>query len=575
MIVKSSNVFRSFADQVQLAIQALALPEAQFAVELPRDPAHGDWTTNVAMVLSKPAGKPPRALAEQFVPLLAKQPGVAKVEIAGPGFINVSMTPEFWQNQLVTILEQGARFGESDMGQNIGINVEYCSANPTGPMHTAHARGTCLGDALCNLLAKVGYKVTREYYVNDAGVQVDVLARSTFLRYREALGEEIGEIPKGLYPGEYLKDVAKDLIARDGDKWLKVDEAVWLPEIKSFAMNKLLDSIKHDLLSLNVHMDAFTSEKAIRDSGKVDAAYKLLRDKDLIYTGVLEKPKGKEIPDWEPVELELFRATNFGDDTDRPVRRGDGSYTYLMPDIAYHYDKFVRSGPMLVTVVGADHGGWVRPIKAAVAAVTDNKAQFSVKMVAMVNTFDNGEPVRMSKRAGTFVTLNDLVERVGGDVMRFVMLTRRPEEVIDFDFAKVVEQSKDNPVFYVQYAHARCRSVLRRGAAIGLTPDSSKVSLLTDSDELALIQKLASWPRLVEQAAIAQEPHRVAYYLQETAAALHSLWNKRDDDGAMMRFIQEDQPEATAARLALMLAVSTIIASGLAVLGVTPLEEMR
>lgn len=570
----SANVFRNFSEGVKSAVAALGLPDVQFAVELPRDPAHGDWTTNIAMVLSKQAGKPPRALAEQIVPKLASLPDVAKVDVAGPGFINVTMSKEFWQRHLATVLEMGTRFGESALGAGVGINIEYCSANPTGPMHTAHARGTCLGDALSNLLTKVGYKVTREYYVNDAGNQVDILARSTHLRYREALGEEIGEIPKGLYPGEYLKDVAQALVARDGDKWRTAPEVEWLPLFKAFAMEQQLDAIKRDLLMMNVKMDVFTSEKAIRDSGKVDEAYKLLKDRDLIYTGILEKPKGKEIPDWEPVELELFRATNFGDDTDRPVRRADGSYTYLMPDIAYHYDKFLRAGPMLVTVVGADHGGWARPIKAAVAAVTNDQAQFSVKMVAMVNTFENGVPVRMSKRAGTFVTLNDIVERVGADVMRFVMLTRRPEEVIDFDFAKVVEQSKDNPVFYVQYAHARCRSVLRQAEAQGMKADIAQAAELSDSDEIAVIQKLLSWPRLVEQAAIAQEPHRVAYYLQETAAAFHGLWNKGADD-ATLRFIRADAPAATAARLALVSAVATVLASGLAVLGVKPVEEMR
>ena len=568
------NVFRDFLSAVEKACAALGLPQARLAVELPRDPTHGDWTTNAARVLAKQVGSAPRALAEKIAPQLNQIEGVAKVEIAGPGFINVTMQPEFWQAQVPAILTAGTAFGDSDIGGNVGFNVEYCSANPTGPMHTAHARGTCLGDALSNLLAKVGYKVTREYYVNDAGVQVEVLARSTYLRYREALGEAIGEIPKGLYPGEYLKAVAQALVERDGNKWLNAAEEQWLPEIKAFAMNMMLAAIKQDLSDLHVKMDVFTSEKAIRDSGKVDEAYARLREKDLIYTGLLEKPKGKEIPDWEPTELELFRATNFGDETDRPVRRKDGTYTYLMPDIAYHYDKFVRSGPMMVTVVGADHGGWVRPIKAATTAMTDGKANFNVKMVAMVNTFDNGVPVRMSKRAGTFITLNDLVERVGGDVMRFVMLSRRPEEVIDFDFAKVVEQSKDNPVFYVQYAHARCYSVMRQAQAVNLSANPAHSHLLTDVDELGLVKKLAEWPRLVEQAAAAQEPHRVAYYLHELAATFHSLWNKGSDN-ASLRFVREDAAELTGARLALVQAVATVIASGLQVLGVEPVKEMR
>jgi len=571
------NAFRIFADYVTEALVAAGLPtDSRFTVEPPRDASHGDWTTNVAMVLGKPLGKAPRAVAEMIMPHLSTRNRVVAVEIAGPGFINVRMAPDFWHDQLGEILAAGDAFGNSDLGGGVGVNVEFCSANPTGPMHTAHARGTCLGDTLANLLKKVGYKVTREFYVNDAGNQIDVLARSTYLRYGEALGRDIGEIPKGLYPGEYLKDVGAKLAARDGSKWLDKPDTEWLETFKLFATDELLLAIKKDLGDLGVTMDVYTSEKTIRASGKVDEAYAYLKGQGLIYRGVMEKPKGKDMPDWEPTELDLFKATEFGDATDRPVRRADGSYSYLMPDVAYHLDKFQRSGPILITVVGADHSGWVRSILAAVAAVTERKAQFSVKVVAMVNTLDNGVPVRMSKRAGTFITLNDLVERVGGDVMRFVMLTRRPEEVIDFDFTKVTEQSKDNPVFYVQYAHARAHSALRKAADLmpNLTFENTQLTLLNDEAELAHIKLLAQFPRLVEAAAVAQEPHRIAYFVQELAASFHSLWN-RGSDNATLRFVHEDNPELTKARLALVNATAQVVGSCLRLMGVQPREELR
>ena len=573
------NVFRDFGQWVESAVAAAGLPASVFAIELPREESHGDWTTNVAMTLAKPVGQPPRTIAEKITAQLASlpdiAPDIAKVDVAGAGFINVTMKPAFWQKQIADILKTGVAYGDSTLGGGVSVNIEFCSANPTGPMHTAHARGTCLGDSMANLLGKVGYRVTREYYVNDAGNQVDILARSTHLRYREALGENIGEIPKGLYPGEYLKEVAAALVARDGTKWQGREEAEWLEPIKLFATDFLLACIKRDLADLKVNMDVFTSEKKLRDSGAVEDCLKLLQDKGLVYQGILEAPKGKPVDDWEPVEQTLFRATDFGDDTDRVLVKADGGYAYRMPDIAYHLDKYRRSGPVLITVVGADHAGWVKSIKAAVAAVTDRQAQFSVKMVAMVNTFDNGTPVRMSKRAGTFVTLNDLVERVGGDVMRFVMLSRSPEQIIDFDFAKVVEQSKDNPVFYVQYAHARCYSVLRQAATQGIVPSEAyDPALLQDEDELRLIRKLATWPRLVEQAAQAQEPHRVAYYLQELAATFHGLWNKGSENPAL-KFVRENAPAETQARLALVRATATVLASGLSVLGVEPVREMR
>jgi arginyl-tRNA synthetase len=568
-----TNVFRDFLSGVERSCAALGLPEARLAVELPRDPSHGDWTTNAAMVLAKQVGQSPRALAEKIAPQLQQLAGVAKVDIAGPGFINVTMTPAFWQAQVAAIDKAGVAFGDSDIGGGVSTNVEYVSANPTGPMHTAHARNACFGDALANLLAKAGYKVTREFYINDAGNQVEILARSTHLRYREALGETV-TIPEGMYPGEYLKDVGAALAQRDGTKWLGKPEAEWLEPVKRFATDFLIEEIKQDLAHVGVKMDVYTSERELRASGAVEACIKLLESRGLVYRGVLEPPKGKVVDDWEPKEQTLFRSTQFGDDVDRPLIKADGNYTYFAPDIAYHLDKYNRSGPILITVVGADHGGWVKRIKAAVAAVSEGKAQFSVKLYAIVNTFDNGVPVRMSKRAGTFVTLRDVVDRVGKDVLRFVMLLRKPEEVIDFDFVKVVEQSKDNPVFYVQYAHARCHSVARQAAVLNLSADASQLELLTDADELAMVKKLAEWPRLVEQAALAQEPHRVAYYLHEVAAGFHSLWNKGSDN-ANLRFVREDAPELTRARLALVAAVATVIASGLRVLGVEPVKEMR
>lgn len=569
----SVNVFREFLNAVESLCAPYNPAGTRLAVELPRDPSHGDWTTNAAMVLAKGIGKPPRALAEELVPGLQALPEVIKVEIAGPGFINVTMSPAFWQRQLPVIAAAGVAYGDSDMGGQVSTNIEYVSANPTGPMHVGHARNACFGDALANLLAKAGFKVTREFYTNDAGNQVDVLARSAYLRYREAQGESVA-IAEGMYPGEYLKDVGQALFKRDGAKWTNAPESEWLPVVKQFAMDAMMVEIKDDLAQLGVMMDVYSSEKALRESGAVEKCLKLLEGKGLIYRGVLEPPKGKVLEDWEPVEQTLFRSTQFGDDADRPLVKGNGDYTYFAPDVAYHLDKYTRSGPNMVTVVGDGHQGWVKRIKAAVAAVSDGKAQFAVKMYALVKTFDNGVPVKMSKRAGTFVTLRDVVDRVGKDVLRFVMVMRRPEEIIDFDFVKVTEQTKDNPVFYVQYAHARCKSVARQAAAAGIESGQTDLALLADLDELTLIKKLAEWPRLVEQAAFAQEPHRVAFYLQEVAAGFHGLWNKGNDN-ASLRFVREDDPAATRARLVLVGAVATVIASGLKVLGVEPVEEMR
>lgn len=569
----SANVFRDFLAAVETAAAPLNPQGQRLAVELPRDPSHGDWTTNAAMVLAKAAGKPPRAVAEELLPKLKALPDVVKAEIAGPGFINVSMSPAFWLKQVAAISQSGIAYGDSDIGGNVSTNIEYVSANPTGPMHVGHARNACFGDALANLLVKAGYKVTREFYINDAGNQVDVLARSTYLRYREAQGETV-TIAEGMYPGEYLKDVGQAIFKRDGAKWNDKPEAEWLPEFKAFATDFLIEEIKDDLAQVGVKMDVYTSERALRASGAVEKCLKMLEEKGLVYRGVLEPPKGKVLEDWEPVEQTLFRSTQFGDDVDRPLVKANGEYTYFAPDVAYHLDKYQRSGPNMVTVVGDGHQGWVKRIKAAVAAVSDGKAQFAVKMYALVKTFDNGQPVKMSKRAGTFVTLRDVVERTGKDVLRFVMVLRRPEEIIDFDFAKVVEQSKENPVFYVQYAHARCFSVRRQAASVGIEASGGDVNLLTDADELTLVKKLSEWPRLVEQAALAQEPHRVAFYLQELASVFHGLWNKGGENESL-RFVREDDHALTKARLALVAATATVLASGLKVLGVEPVEELR
>lgn len=565
-----NNVFREFLKSVEAVAAPFNPNGTRLAVELPRDPVHGDWTTNAALVLAKAAGKPPRAIAEAMLPGLKALPDVAKVDIAGPGFINVTMAPQFWLKQVEDIRATGTAYGTSDMGGQVGVNVEYVSANPTGPMTTGHARNACFGDALANLMEKAGYKVTREFYINDAGNQVAVLGRSTYLRYLEALGETIGEIPSGLYPGEYLKDVGAALASRDGDKWKGEAEDEWLPTISRFAADYLVEEIKKDLKLLDIEFDVFSSERELRESGKVELAYNELKSRGLIYTGVLEPPKGKVVEDWEPTEMELFRATQFGDDVDRPLRRMDGTWTYFAPDIAYHYDKFKRSGPMMVTVVGTDHQGWVQRIKSAVAAITDGKALFEPRLYNLVMFYENGVPFKMSKRAGTFITLRDVVEKVGKDVLRFVMLTRAPEQLLDFDFVKVTEQSKDNPVFYVQYAHSRCYSVLRNAQGQGLTPEGYNLDLLTDAQDLSLIRKLCEWPRLVEQAAIAQEPHRVVYYLQDLAGLFHSSWN-RDN----YRFVDQNAPDVTKARLALVTAVATVVASGLQLLGVEPVKEMR
>jgi len=556
------------------------LDTAAVAVEPPRDPAHGDLATNAAMVLSKAAGLKPRDLAERLAAALRVMEGVTGVEIAGPGFINIRLADEVWRETLREPLERGIAYGESNLGLHARVDVEYVSANPTGPLHVGHCRGAVFGDALCALLEKAGFDVCREYYINDAGAQVDTLARSAHLRYREALGESIGQIPEGLYPGDYLKPVGQGIAALEGGVWIGQAEEAWLPHFREKTIEAMMALIREDLATLGIRHDVFTSERALHEAGGVERGLKILEDKGLLYTGVLEPPKGKVVEDWEPRPQVLFSSTKFGDDVDRAVKKSDGSWTYFAGDVANHADKIARGFASLINVFGADHGGYVKRLKAAVAALSDNRVDLDVKVCQLVNLLDKGQPVRMSKRSGSFVTLRDVVEEVGRGVVRFIMLTRRNDASLDFDFAKVTEQSKDNPVFYVQYAHARCHSVFRQaveGAGIDCSAAAlAKVDLsaLSDPAELGLIRLIAGWPRMVEAAALAHEPHRVAFYLGELAAAFHGLWNAGKDDAAL-RFIQAGDRPATLARLALVRGVAITIASGLAVLGVEPLEELR
>lgn len=578
------NLFQHFQAEVTRQIDALirdgVLPEgldtARISVEPPRESAHGDITTNAAMVLAKPAKMKPRDIAEKLAERLAALNDVTETDVAGPGFINLRLADGFWHARLAEILKAGPAYGDSTFGANTGrVNVEYVSANPTGPLHVAHARGAVVGDVLARLLKKAGFDVTTEYYINDAGAQVDVLARSTHLRYREALGEDIGDIPEGMYPGDYLVPVGRAIAQADGDKWRDADEADWLSHFRETAVAAMMVQVREDLAALGLQQDVFTSEKALVAAGAVDDVYKTLSDRDLIYTGVLEPPKGKPPPDdWEPRPQSLFRATQFGDDVDRPLKKSDGSWTYFANDIANHLDKYKRGFTQMIDIFGADHGGYVKRMKAAVTAVSEGKAELDIKLCQMVHLMKDGEPMRMSKRSGNFVTLRDLIDEVGKDVVRFLMLTRKNDSQMEFDLVKAVEQSRENPVFYVQYAHARCHSVLRQAPGEMPSPQDTDVSPLTDPAELDLIKIMAQWPRMVEQAAEAHEPHRIATYLHDLASAFHALWNRGNDD-ASLRFLLEDAPDLTAARLALVHATATVIASGLDVLGVTPVVELR
>ena len=579
------NPYRHFVGEIEGALKAMqaagelpaALDFSAITAEPPREPSHGDIATNAAMVLAKAAGKKPRDIAEALLRRLSANPDVIEGAVAGPGFINLKLSDSFWRGRLRDCLKEGIAYGDSTLGGARKVNVEYVSANPTGPLHVAHARGAVVGDALANLLAKAGYAVTKEYYVNDAGAQVDILGRSTYLRYKEALGESVGAIPEGLYPGEYLKEVGAALAKRDGRRWLDKAENEWLPAARGFAIETLMAEIKADLATLGVGIGVYFSERALVESGAVERCYRDLDGQGLIYRGRLEPPKGQKPDDWEDREQTLFRATKFGDDVDRPLKKSDGSWTYFANDIAYHHDKFRRGFADMIDVWGADHGGYVRRMKAAVKAVTGGRGELDVKLCQLVRVMRKGELVRMSKRAGTFVTLRDLLDEVGPDVVRFTMLTRKNDAPFDFDLVKATEQSRDNPVWYVQYGHARTRSAMRQATAAGIPVDGldkAPLEPLVDGGELALMRLIAQWPRQVEAAALAHEPHRLAFYLYDLAAAFHAHWTHgRENPG--LRFVVEGDVELSRARLALVQAIGFVIGSGLKVFGVTPVEEMR
>jgi arginyl-tRNA synthetase len=548
---------------------------ANVTVEPPRDASHGDMATNAAMVLAKPAGMKPRDIADALATKLVADTRITSADIAGPGFLNLALDAGVWAGVVSAVLTD-ADFGKSNLGAGKKMNVEYISANPTGPLHVGHTRGAVFGDALASLLAYAGYDVTREYYINDGGAQVDVLARSVYLRYLEAHGQAV-TFEDGTYPGEYLIQAGQDLKAKVGDAYVGQGEDVWLDDVREFGTDAMMALIREDLDSLGVKMDVFYSEKSLYGTGLIEAAIADLKTKGLIYKGTLEPPKGKLPEDWEPREQTLFKSTEFGDDVDRPIQKSDGAWTYFAPDIAYHYDKISRGFDALIDVFGADHGGYVKRMKAAVAALSDNAVPLDVKLTQLVKLYKKGEPFKMSKRAGTFIMLRDLVAEVGPDVTRFHMLTRKNDAPLDFDFDKVTEQSKDNPVFYVQYASARIHSVMRKAVEAGVDVSDlahADLSLATHPAELAMAAKLAEWPRLVEIAAKGHEPHRIAFYLYDLASELHGLWNRGSDD-ASLRFLQVDNIPATQAKIALIKSVSVVISHGLGILGVTPVEEMR
>jgi len=589
------NVFTLFTEHVRAAVEALAAagtfprpPElGRIVVEPPRDAAHGDLTTNAAMVLAKDAGLKPRDLAERLAAELGKLAEIAKVEVAGPGFLNITLDPSVWRLALRGAILAGPDFGRSDIGKAEPVNVEYVSANPTGPMHVGHCRGAVFGDALANLLAFTGYAVSREYYINDAGAQVDTLARSAYLRYREALGENVGPIPEGLYPGDYLKPVGEALAAEHGRSLSQMREEAWLPIVRAKAIAIMMAEIRQDLAALNVRHDVFFSERSLIEGGKNAVAEIVaeLQAKGEVYEGRLPPPKGAVDDDWEEREQTLFRTTEFGDDVDRPLKKSDGSYTYFASDIAYHESKLERGFRTMIDVWGADHLGYIKRMKAAVSAISHGAAELDVKIVQLVKLFRAGEPVKMSKRSGEFVTLREVVDEVGVDAVRFMMLYRKNDAPLDFDLTKVIEQSRDNPVYYVQYGHARGQSAFRKGReAVPTLPKTESerrralsqavLPRLNDATELALMRRIAFFPRLVEAAAMSHEPHRIAFYLYELASDFHSLWTK-GNDAPHLRFIIHNDPELTLARLALVQGVVTVLASGLAVLGVGAPDEMR
>ncbi|MBI3420228.1 MAG: arginine--tRNA ligase [Proteobacteria bacterium] len=559
----------------------LSEPLSTFTVESPRDPKHGDVATNIAMVSAKSIGQSPRFIATILTEALKSDTAITSAEVAGPGFINLRLSAHVWHEQLRTVLEQGVHYGDNPMGGGERINIEYVSANPTGPMHAGHVRGAVFGDALSNLMTKAGYKVTRRYYFNDVGTQVDVLARTVHLRYRETWGQSIGEIPAGLYPGDYLKPVAEMLKDRDGDKWLNKPESEWLKPIRDFAVAEMMQDIKNDLALIGIKHDVFTNEREIIENGTLDKVFKLLEDKGLIYTGTLPPPRGKEMEDWVPEPLILFRSSQFGDSSDRPLKKRDGHWSYIMPDMAYHYTMIEDGYRLMINVLGADHGGYLERMRPAIAALSDGKARLDALFCQMVKIFNNGELVKLSKRSGNIITLREMVDQVGPDSVRFTILTRDFATPFEFDFVKVKEQSRENPVFYIQYAHARCCSVLRQAKPMFSDTEISPKALmgqdlgpLVAEDEIALIRAFADWPKVVEAAAISREPHRVSFYLYDLASLFHALWNKGKDDGTL-RFLIEGNKPLSLARLALVRGMMAVIASGLAVIGVTPVEEMR
>ena len=585
------NLFALFERRVAAALERLeaagkipaGLDAGRVVVEPPRDASHGDLATNAALTLAKEARMNPRALADLLAADLREDPRVEKAEVAGPGFINLTLAPAIYHDLVRAIVADCGGFGRAGQGAGEPVNVEYVSANPTGPMHVGHGRGAVFGDALANLLAFAGCAVTREYYINDAGGQVDVLARSAHLRYREALGEDIGAIPEGLYPGDYLKPVGEALAREHGRGLLDRPEAEWLPTVRAAAIAAMMEMIRADLAALDISHDVFFSERSLTQApvDAIAATIADLRTRDLVYEGRLPPPKGQAIEDWEDREQTLFRATQFGDDVDRPLLKSDGSYTYFAADIAYHRSKYERGFKTMIDVWGADHGGYVKRMQAAVKAVTGGEGDLDVKLCQLVRLLRGGEPVKMSKRAGEFVTLRDVVDEVGRDPVRFMMLFRKNDATLDFDLANVVEQSKDNPVFYVQYAHARCASVFRQ--AREALPDArleaetlarADLALLDDEAELELMHRLAQYPRTIEAAAAAHEPHRVAFYLYDLASSFHTLWNK-GKDSPQLRFVKQTDKESTEARLALVHALRCVLASGLAILGVTAPDEMR
>jgi arginyl-tRNA synthetase len=583
------NLFKDFEGRIKNGLQTLediaaaeGLPLDRIAVEPPRDASHGDVATNAALVLAKPLGLNPRALAERIVPVLEADPDIAAVSVAGPGFINMKLSPVYWQKLLAHVLKQGTDFGRSDIGTGKSVNVEYVSANPTGPMHVGHCRGAVVGDTLANLLGFAGYQVTKEYYINDAGAQIQVLARSAYLRYREALGETIGEIPSGLYPGDYLVPVGEALKAEFGDDLKHMPEEEWLPLVSDRAIDAMMVMIRADLAQLNVVHDVFYSERSLHagSGGAILSAINDLTFKGHVYKGTLPPPKGQLPEDWEDREQTLFRSTAVGDDIDRPLVKSDGTFTYFAADVAYFRDKFERHFDEMIYVLGADHGGYVKRLEAVARAVSEGKSKLTVLLCQLVKLYRNGEPVRMSKRSGDFVTLREVVDEVGRDAVRFMMIYRKSSEPLDFDFAKVTEQSKDNPVFYVQYAHARCASVMRQAAeafpdaALDDAVFAENLDLLTDPSELQLIGKLAEYPRMVESAAIAQEPHKIAFYLYDLASEFHGHWNK-GKDFPELRFVNDKNRELSFARLGLVRAVAAVLRSGLTLTGTEAPEEMR